>query len=163
MEVRDCAARDIDTVHGIYAHHVRTSLGTFEEEPPSVGEMRQRFDTIVACNFPFVVAETEGRLAGYAYAGPFRPRSGYRYTCESSVYVAPDMQRRGVGRLLMLRVIAHCQGLGQRQMLAVIGDSDNAGSTGLHAALGFEHVGTFKNVGFKFARWVDVVLMQRAL
>jgi L-amino acid N-acyltransferase YncA len=163
MEVRDCAACDIDTVHEIYAHHVRTSLGTFEEEPPSVGQMRQRFDAIVAGNFPFVVAETDGRLAGYAYAGPFRPRSGYRFTCESSVYVAPDMQRRGVGRLLMLRVIAHCQGLGQRQMLAVIGDSDNASSTGLHAALGFEHVGTFKNVGFKFARWVDVVLMQRAL
>jgi phosphinothricin acetyltransferase len=142
---------------------VRTALGTFEEEPPSVAEMRQRFDAIVARNFSFVVAEIEGLLAGFAYAGPFRPRSGYRYTCESSVYVAQDMQRRGAGRALMLRVIADCQRLGQRQMLAVIGDSGNAGSIGLHAALGFENVGIFKNVGFKFERWVDVVLMQRAL
>jgi L-amino acid N-acyltransferase YncA len=163
MELRDCAPGDIDAIHGIYAHHVRKSLGTFEEEPPSVDEMRQRYEALVGRNFPFVVAEIEGRVAGYAYAGPFRPRSGYRYTCESSVYVAANMQRRGVGRLLMLRVIGDCQRLGQRQMLAVIGDSDNAGSVGLHAALGFEHVGTFKNVGFKFERWVDVVLMQRAL
>ena len=163
MQIRVCAADDIDAVHGIYAHHVRTALGTFEEEPPSVAEMRQRFDAIVARNFSFVVAEIEGRLAGFAYAGPFRPRSGYRYTCESSVYVAQDMQRRVAGRALMLRVIADCQRLGQRQMLAVIGDSGNAGSIGLHAALGFENVGIFKNVGFKFERWVDVVLMQRAL
>jgi len=163
MDIRVCAATDLDAVHGIYAHHVRTSLGTFEQEPPSVMEMRQRFDAIVARNLPFVVAEIDAHLAGFAYAGEFRPRSGYRYTCESSVYVAADMQRRGVGRLLMQRVIADCQRLGLLQMLAVIGDSGNTGSIGLHAALGFENVGTFKNVGFKFARWVDVVLMQRAL
>jgi len=102
-------------------------------------------------------------VAGYAYAGAFRPRAAYRHTCESSVYVAADMQRRGVGHALMLRLIAICQKLGQRQMLAVIGDSANLGSIGLHAALGFESVGVFKSVGFKFGRWVDVVLMQRAL
>jgi L-amino acid N-acyltransferase YncA len=163
MQVRACTADDVDAVQAIYAHHVRTGLGTFEEEPPSVAEMLQRFHALVGHNFPFLVAEIDGRLAGYAYAGPFRPRTGYRYTCESSVYVAVDMQRRGAGHALMLRLIAICQGLGQRQMLAVIGDSGNIASIGLHAALGFESVGIFKSVGFKFGRWVDVVLMQLAL
>jgi phosphinothricin acetyltransferase len=163
MDIRACAAADLDAVQAIYAHHVRTGFGTFEEEPPAVAEMRRRFEALVTHDFPFLFATIDGRPAGYAYAGPFRPRAAYRHTCESSVYVAPDMQRRGVGRELMLRVISDCQRLGKRQMLAVIGDSANAASIGLHAALGFESVGTFKNVGFKFDRWVDVVLMQRAL
>jgi phosphinothricin acetyltransferase len=163
MEVRACTVTDLEAVQAIYAHHVRTGFGTFEEEPPSVGEMQQRFEALVAQDFPFLVAVIDGRLAGYAYAGPFRPRAAYRHTCESSVYVAADALRRGVGRELMLRVIGDCQRLGKRQMLAVIGDSANAASIGLHAALGFESVGIFKNIGFKFSRWVDVVLMQRAL
>jgi phosphinothricin acetyltransferase len=153
----------MDAVQAIYAHHVRAGFGTFEEEPPTLAEMRGRFDALVTRNYPFLVAEIDGRVAGYAYAGPFRPRAAYRYTCESSVYVAADMQRRGVGHALMLRLIAICQGLGHRQMLAVIGDSGNLGSIGLHAAVGFENVGVFKSVGFKFDRWVDVVLMQRNL
>jgi|ERR1700733_7501512 len=163
MDIRACAASDIDAVQAIYAHHVRTGLGTFEEEPPSAAEMRRRFDALVTKNFPFLVAEIDGRVAGYAYAGPFRPRAAYRHTCESSVYVAVDMERRGVGHALMSRLIALCQELGQRQMLAVIGDSGNLASVGLHGALGFHTVGVFKEVGFKFGRWVDVVLMQRAL
>jgi L-amino acid N-acyltransferase YncA len=163
MDIRACTAADLDAVQTIYAHHVRTGLGTFEEEPPSVEEMRQRVEALVTHDFPFLIAADDGRPAGFAYAGPFRPRAAYRHTCESSVYVAWDMQRRGVGRELMRRVIADCQQRGKRQMLAVIGDSANAASIGLHAALDFKHVGTFKNVGFKFGRWVDVVLMQRAL
>jgi L-amino acid N-acyltransferase YncA len=163
MEIRACTADDIDAVQAIYAHHVRTGLGTFEEEPPSVGKMRERFDALIAHQSPYLVAEVDRRVVGYAYAGSFRPRAAYRYTCESSVYVAHDAQRRGVGRELMRRIIADCQQLGRRQMLAVIGDSRNLGSIGLHAALGFVHVGVFRQVGFKFGRWVDIVLMQRAL
>ena len=163
MDIRACTVADLDGVQAIYAHHVLSGFGTFEEEPPSVGEMRQRFEALAAHDFPFLVAVIDGRIAGYAYAGPFRPRAAYRHTCESSVYVAADAQRRGVGRELMLRVIGDCQRLGKRQLLAVIGDSANAASIGLHSALGFESVGIFKNIGFKFSRWVDVVLMQRAL
>ena len=163
MDIRACTVADLDAVQAIYAHYVRTGFGTFEEEPPSVAEMRQRFEALVAHDFPFLVAVIGGRVAGYAYAGPFRPRAAYRHTCESSVYVAADAQRQGVGRELMLRVIGVCQRLGKRQMLAVIGASANAGSIGLHAALGFEAVGVFKDIGYKFGRWVDVVLMQRAL
>jgi len=125
--------------------------------------MRERFVALASQDFPFHVALIGGRVAGYAYAGPFRPRAGYRHTCESSVYVAADAQRRGVGRELMMRVIDECQRLGKRQMLAVIGDSANAASIGLHSALGFVSAGIFKNIGYKFGRWVDVVLMQRAL
>jgi len=163
MDIRACTVADIAYVQAIYAHHVRTGFGTFEEEPPSVAEMRQRFEALVAHEFPFRVALIDGRLAGYAYAGPFRPRAAYRHTCETSVYVAADAQRRGVGRELMLQVIEECQRLGKRQMLAVIGDSGNAASIGLHSAVGFASVGTFKNIGYKFGRWLDVVLMQRAL
>jgi L-amino acid N-acyltransferase YncA len=163
IAIRTCAVTDLDEVQAIYAHHVRTGLGTFEEVPPSIAEMRERFDALVQANFPFLVADIDRRVAGYAYAGPFRPRAAYRHTAESSVYVAKDMQRRGVGQALMLRVIADCRKLGHRQLLAVIGDSSNHASIGLHTALGFEHVGVFKEVGFKFARWVDVVLMQSSL
>jgi L-amino acid N-acyltransferase YncA len=163
MQIRACALADLEAVQSIYAHHVRTGLATFEEIPPPVDEMVCRFEALVAEQFPFIVASTAGVVAGYAYAGPYRPRSAYRFTCESSVYVAPEMHRRGVGRALMVQVIDECRRLGRLQMLAVIGDSANTASIGLHAALGFEHVGTFKNVGFKFGRWVDTVLMQRTL
>jgi L-amino acid N-acyltransferase YncA len=163
MQIRAGAVTDMDEVQALYAHHVRTGLGTFEELPPSVAEMRRRFAALVQANFPFLVAEIDGRVAGYAYASSFRPRAAYRHTCESSVYIAAHMQRRGVGRALMLQVIADCRALGHRKLLALIGDSGNQGSIGLHAALGFERVGVFKEVGFKFDRWVDVVLMQRAL
>jgi L-amino acid N-acyltransferase YncA len=163
MNIRACAVTDLDEVQAIYAHHVRTGFGTFEEVPPSVVEMRERFAALVHANYPFLVAEIDRRVAGYAYAGPFRPRAAYRYTAESSVYVASDMQRRGVGHALMLQVMIECRKLGQRQLLAVIGDSRNVGSIGLHAALGFKRVGVFQEVGFKYERWLDVVLMQCAL
>jgi L-amino acid N-acyltransferase YncA len=163
MLVRACSVTDIDEVQAIYADHVLTGLGTFEESPPSVAEMRRRFTAVASADYPFLVAVIGARVAGYAYAAAFRPRAAYRFTSESSVYVAADMQRRGVGRALMLQVIADCQKLGHRQLLAVIGDSGNAGSIGLHSALGFARVGLFTEVGFKFQRWVDVVVMQRAL
>lgn len=163
IAIRACAITDLNAVQAIYAHHVCTGLGTFEEVPPSIDVMRERFDALVQANFPFLVATIDERVAGYAYAGPFRPRAAYCYTAESSVYVAPEMQRRGVGHALMLQVIGACQKLKLRQLLAVIGDSGNDASIGLHAALGFVRVGVFKEVGFKFERWLDVVLMQRTL
>src|ERR1700722_17260049 len=163
MDIRACTLADLDGVQAIYAHHVRTGFGTFEEVPPDVAEMQQRFAALVAQDFPFLVAVIGGRVAGYAYAGAFRPRAAYRQTCESSVYVAADAQRRGVGGGLMLRGVGDCQRPGKQQMLALIGDSANAASIGLHTALGFGSVGVFKNIGYKFGRWLDVVLMQRAL
>jgi phosphinothricin acetyltransferase len=163
MQVRACTLADLEAVQSIYAHYVRTGLASFEEDPPSLEEMQRRFRALVAEGFPFLVLQLEDRVAGYAYASAFRPRSAYRYTCESSVYVAPELHRRGIARALMLRLIEDCQRCGKRQMLAVIGDSANMASIALHVALGFEHVGTFKNIGFKFQRWVDVVLMQRML
>jgi phosphinothricin acetyltransferase len=163
MQVRACTLADLEAVQSIYAHYVRTGLASFEEDPPSVEELQRRFTVLIDDGFPFLVIQIGARVAGYAYASPFRPRSAYRYTCESSVYVAPDMQRRGVGRTLMLQLIEHAERCGKRQMLAVIGDSANLASIALHAALGFELVGTFKSIGFKFQRWVDVVLMQREL
>jgi L-amino acid N-acyltransferase YncA len=161
--VRASTADDLPHVQAIYAHHVLTGLGSFEEVPPTLDDMRARHARIVQGGYPFLVADLDGTVAGYAYASEYRPRSGYRYTCESSVYVAPDAQRRGIGRSLMLEVIARCERQGLRQMLAVIGDSANEASIALHAALGFRLVGAFGSVGFKFGRWVDTVLMQREL
>jgi L-amino acid N-acyltransferase YncA len=163
MIVRICRPDDLPQVQAIYAHHVLTGLASFEEVPPALEDMRSRHARLVDAGYPFLVAAAGPAIAGYAYAGEYRPRSGYRFTCESSVYVAPDAQRRGVGKALMLEVIAACERLGMREMLAVIGDSANAASIGLHVALGFRRVGVFTNVGFKFGRWVDSVLMQREL
>lgn len=163
MIIRACEARDLPQVQAIYAHHVLTGLGSFEETPPSLEEIHARYERIVRNGYPFVVADRDGEVVGFAYAGEYRPRAAYRFTCESSVYVRPGTQRGGIGRALMLDVIAACERRGLRQMLAVIGDSENAASIGLHAALGFAPVGTFKAVGFKFGRWVDTVLMQREL
>ncbi len=163
MIVRACEADDLPQIQAIYAHHVLTGLASFEEVPPALEDMRARHARIAQGGYPFVVAVLDRAVAGYAYASEYRPRSGYRYTCESSVYIAPHAQRRGIGRALMLEVIAACERRGMREMLAVIGDSANAASISLHAALGFRGVGVFTNVGFKFGRWVDSVLMQREL
>lgn len=151
-------------MQAIYAHHVLTGLGTFEEIPPDLAEMTARFRRITGAGWPYLVAaDAGGAILGYAYASEFRLRSGYRHTCENSVYIAPAAQRRGVGLALMREIIRLVVARDQREMLALIGDSDNHASIGLHRALGFEHVGTFRNVGLKFGRWVDVVMMQRSL
>jgi phosphinothricin acetyltransferase len=158
--IRPCEPADVPAVQAIYAHHVATSLATFDEVAPSVDEMSARLREVAGGGFPFVVGEIDGRVAGYGYASPFRARAAYRFTCENSVYIAPEMLRRGVGQAIMREVIDACRRRGLRQMLAVIGDSGNAASIGLHSRLGFEHTGIFRDVGFKFGRWVDVVLMQ---
>lgn len=161
--VRDARDSDLDAIHAIYVHHVGTGLGSFEEVPPEVEEMRRRRAAILADGLPYLVAEADGRIAGYAYAGRYRPRSAYRFSVEDSIYVAPDAQRRGIGRLLLQELIDRCTRAGYRQMVAVIGDSANHGSIGVHAAAGFAQVALLPAIGFKFGRWVDSVMMQRPL
>jgi L-amino acid N-acyltransferase YncA len=162
--VRPSRASDIEAIAAIYAHHVREGTGSFELEAPDAAEMARRRDAVVAGDWPWLAAEDHaGHVLGYAYASPFRPRRAYRFCLEDSVYVANEAQGRGIGRLLLAELLARCAALGARQMLAVIGDADNAGSIALHRALGFERTGVLKAAGWKFGRWLDVVLMQRAL
>lgn len=161
--IRDASEADMPAVQAIYAHHVLHGLGTFEEMPPPVDDITARHAAIVAAGLPWLVAEIDGRVAGFAYAGPFRARAAYRFTVEDSVYVGAGFARRGVGRALLGQLIRRCEAGPWRQMLAVIGDSGNDGSLGLHRAFGFTNVGTMKSVGFKHGGWVDVVMMQRAL
>lgn len=163
MQIRDATPGDIVAVQAIYAHHVRHGLGTFETAPPSVEEMQRRYAQVTGDGFPYLVAEEPGRMLGYAYANHFRTRAAYRHTVEDSIYIAADAMGRGVGTALLDALIQRCAALGLRQMLAVIGDSGNAGSIGVHRRCGFEHTGVMKAVGRKFDRWVDVVIMQRAL
>ncbi len=150
-------------IHAIYAHHVLHGLASFEEVPPDEAELDRRRADIVARGLPYLVAVIDGRVRGYAYAGPYRPRSAYRFSVEDSVYVAPDAAGRGVGRALLGEVIRHCAALGMRQMVAVIGDSGNGASIRLHEALGFRRAGELRSIGFKLGRWVDSVLMQLEL
>ena len=163
MIIRDALETDAEALAAIYGHHVLHGFGTFEEVPPSPQEMAQRRLAIVERGLPYLVAETAGRVLGFAYAGPFRPRAAYRYTVEDSVYIAPDAMGRGVGKLVLDAVLMSCEAMGVRQVVAVIGDSGNAGSIGLHRSLGFTHQGVGRSFGFKHGRWVDIVWMQKAL
>jgi L-amino acid N-acyltransferase YncA len=162
--VRAASDADVAAVAAIYGHHVLTGTGTFEETPPPEAEIAARIAAVTALKLPYLVsADDDGRVTGFAYAGPFRPRPAYRYTAEDSVYIHPDHVGRGLGKALMAEVIAACEAVGVRQMIAVIGDSDNAGSIGLHRALGFVDAGVGRGFGFKFGRWLDVVWMQKTL
>lgn len=161
--IRAAAASDADAIQAIYAHHVLNGVGTFEEVPPGVDEMRGRMKAVQSAGMPWMVAEQRGRVLGYAYAGPFRTRAAYRYTAEDSVYVAADAHGRGVGRAVLQAVIAACEGAGVHQLLGVIGNSANEGSIALHRACGFTHCGVTPGVGWKKGRWIDVVWMQLAL
>jgi phosphinothricin acetyltransferase len=161
--VRDCTRDDLPEVREIYALEVREGTASFELEPPTLAEMAARFAAIEAAGLPYLVAELDGRIAGYAYAGPYRPRPAYRYTVEDSVYVARAALRQGVGRALLAAVIERATAQGRRQMVAIIGDSAHRASIELHRRAGFRLVGTLENVGWKFGRWLDTVIMQRAL
>jgi phosphinothricin acetyltransferase len=163
MQLRAATVTDIAAIQAIYAHHVLHGLASFELEPPSVAEMRRRFDAVTGAGYPYLVAATGDAVVGYAYASAYRTRPGYRYTVEDSVYVAAEAIGGGVGRLLLTALIDGCERLGYRQMLAVIGDSANTASIALHSGCGFAPCGTLRSVGFKFGRWVDSVIMQRAL
>jgi len=161
--VRPVAPADLDAIQSIYAHHVLHGLASFEEEPPSLEEMRRRFDDVAARGLPYFAAEEAGEVLGYGYCAPYRARSAYRYALEDSVYVRHDRQRRGIGRALLAELIRRCERLGYRQLVAVIGDSAQTPSIALHASLGFLRAGNLRSVGFKFGRWVDTVIMQRPL
>lgn len=163
LSIRDANDADLTAIREIYGHHVRTGAGSFEETPPDPDAFADRYADLAGKGLPYLVAETAEGLAGFAYAGPFRPRAAYRFTVEDSIYVAPDRGGQGIGRSLLTELIARCTALGYRQMVAVIGDSANAGSIGLHRSLGFRMVGTLDCIGHKHGRWVDLVLMQRPL
>jgi L-amino acid N-acyltransferase YncA len=161
--VRDAREQDMPAIQAIYAHEVLYGSASFEEVPPTTDAMLARRASVLELDLPYLAAELEGRVVGYSYATAYRPRPAYRYTIEDSVYVAQAMQGRGIGRALLSALIARCETGPWRQMIAVIGDSGNAGSIALHRQLGFRLVGTFEAVGFKLGRWVDTVHMQRAL
>jgi L-amino acid N-acyltransferase YncA len=162
-EIRPATAADLPAITEIYAHAVLHGTATFELIPPDLAEMTRRFQSLMDGGYPYLVAALEGAVIGYAYAGPYRPRPAYRFTVENSVYLQPAIHRRGIGLNLLQRLIAECEMRGYRQMIAVIGDSANAGSIGVHSRCGFAMIGTHPNVGFKFGRWLDTVMMQRAL
>lgn len=161
--IRPATPADLPAVRAIYADAVLSGCASFELEPPDAAEMAARYDKILSAGLPWLVAEVDGRVLGYAYAGPYRPRPAYRFTVENSVYVAPDAKGRGLGRRLLDELIAAVAALGYRQMIAVIGDSANAASIALHAAAGFDRAGLLRSVGWKHGRWLDSVLMQRDL
>ena len=162
-EIRPATEADLASVTGIYDHAVRFGTATFELVPPDLNEMTQRFRALTDGGFPYLVAELDGLVIGYAYAGAYRARPANRFTVENSIYLQPAIHRRGIGGLLLRRLIGECEARGYRQMIAVIGDSANAGSIGVHRACGFQMIGTHTNVGLKFGRWLDIVMMQLAL
>ena len=161
--IRPARPGDLAAITRIYDHAVRHGTASFELEPPDQREMSRRYQALVSGGYPYIVAECHGTIAGYAYAGPYRARPAYHWTLEDSIYVAPDQQGRGIGRQLLERLIAVAEAADFRQMIAVIGDSANRPSIEVHRAAGFRLIGTFADVGFKFGRWLDSVLMQRAL
>ncbi len=161
--VRASSEADVARCAEIYAHHVVHGTASFEVDPPDLGEMKKRRAAVLDLGLPHLVAERAGRVLGYAYAGNWRPRPAYKFSVEDSIYVDKDAVGQGVGRALLPVLIERCTALGKRQMVAVIGDSAQTPSIRLHAACGFRMVGTLENIGFKFGRWLDSVLMQRAL
>jgi L-amino acid N-acyltransferase YncA len=163
MHIRAATPHDAAQIAVIYADNVLHGTGTFEEIAPTSEEMGARMDKVLGAGWPWLVAEEEGRLLGYAYATQFRDRSAYRFTCEDSVYVHPDTKGKGVGTFLLKQLIDNCSQFGFITMLAIIGDSANGGSIALHRKFGFAHVGTMTAVGYKFDRWLDVVTMQLSL
>jgi L-amino acid N-acyltransferase YncA len=161
--LRPSTTDDLPAITAIYGWNVLNGTGTFELEAPDLPEMTRRRDDVMSKVLPWLVAEREGVVLGYAYANHFRPRRAYRFCLEDSIYLAPQAAGQGVGRLLLAELIGQCEARGARQMLAVIGDSANTASIAVHRALGFEHTGLLKAAGWKFDRWLDVVLMQRSL
>ena len=161
--IRASRDEDVAAIASIYGHHVLHGVASFEETPPEPAEMARRRGDILSRGLPYLVAERDGRVVGYCYAGPFRPRVGYRYTLEDSIYIDAAEVGRGIGRKLLKPLLECCEELEYRQMIAVIGGRETEASIRLHAALGFTHVGVFSGIGFKFGRWVDTVLMQKAL
>ena len=163
MDIRPALLADIPEIQAIYAYHVLHGSGTFEEVPPSIEDMTARFQALVDRGWAYIVATDDTGVIGYAYFTQLRERSAYRFSAEDSIYVRDDVRGQGVGKALVQRLLVEAEAAGFRQLYAVIGDSDNVGSVGVHASLGFQRVGVLRACGFKFGRWVDAVYMQRAL
>ncbi len=163
LTIRPSEERDLGAIQAIYEIAVLQGTGTFETEAPSIEEMARRRAEVLGRKLPWLVAEAGGQVLGYAYANYFRPRLAYRFCLEDSIYLHPSAQGKGLGKLMLAELIARCEQLGARQMLAVIGDAANHGSIGIHSSMGFSHTGTLKSAGWKFGRWLDVVMMQRTL
>ena len=163
LKLRPATHDDLPAITGIYAHHVLYGTGTFETEPPTLADMTQRWADVRAKGLPYLVAEEAGQVLGFAYCNWFKPRPAYRFSAEDSIYVAPQAHRRGLGRTLLQALAEQAEQAGIRKLIAVIGDSGNAGSIGVHRALGFTPVGVLKSCGWKFERWLDVVLMEKVL
>lgn len=163
LTIREATPDDMAQVQQVYAHHLLFSTATFEEVPPTEAEMRERYAKVRSLGLPWLVAEERGAVIGYAYASIYRPRPAYRYTLEDSIYMAEGQSGKGIGVALLSSLIEHCERGPWRQMIAVIGGTQNAGSIALHRKLGFAHVGTQPATGYKFGQWIDVVFMQRAL
>jgi L-amino acid N-acyltransferase YncA len=163
FHIRDAKETDVPAITEIYGYHVLHGTGSFETEPPDEAEMRRRRLDVVSRGLPYFVAEDSDKIVGYAYAGLYRTRMAYRFTLEDSVYIDHDHMGRGIGEALLRRLISACHECGCRQLVAVIGDSENTASIRVHEKLGFRHAGVLRAVGFKFDRWLDTVLMQLSL
>ena len=163
VALRAATGGDLDAIAAIYSHHVRLGTASFEVDPPDAAEMTRRWRDIVDRGLPYLVAVGGEEIVAFAYAGPYRPRPAYRFTVEDSIYVRADRAGEGIGSALLAALIVESEAAGARQMVAVIGDAANAASIRVHAAAGFEHAGVLRSVGWKFGRWLDIVLMQRAL
>ena len=161
--IRPSREDDIPAITAIYAHHVLHSTGTFETEAPGIADMTARRADVLSKGLPYLVAEDDGQIAGFAYGNWFKPRPAYRYSAEDSIYLAPDAHRKGLGRALLAELLAYFEAAGIRKVMAIIGDSTNAGSIGVHRALGFEQAGIIQSCGWKFGAWRDIVIMQKTL
>ncbi len=163
LSIEDSLEQDLPAITRIYAHHVLHGTGTFETVPPTEADMAARRADVLAKGLPYLVVEEAGQVLGFAYCNWFKPRAAYRYSAEDSIYLHPAAQRRGIGRLLLAELVCQAEAAGIRKLIAVIGDSANAGSVGVHSALGFNRVGVLQSCGWKFDRWLDVVMMEKAL
>ncbi len=161
--IRPSRDEDIPAITAIYAHHVLHGTGTFETEPPNVADMAMRRADVLSKGLPYLVAEQGRKIAGFAYGNWFKPRPAYRYSVEDSIYLAPDLHRKGLGRALLAELLARCEAVGIRKVMAIVGDSTNAGSVGVHRAVGFTQVGTINSCGWKFGAWRDIVIMEKTL
>ena len=161
--IRPSRDEDIPAITAIYAHHVLHGTGTFETDPPNEANMTARRADVLSKGLPYLVAEHDGKVAGFAYGNWFKPRPAYRYSLEDSIYLAPDLQRKGLGRALMAELLAQFEAVGIRKVMAIIGDSANAGSVGIHQAFGFTQVGIVESCGWKLGAWRDIVIMQKTL
>lgn len=161
--IRPSSDPDLPQIAAIYAHHVLHGTGTFETDPPSPADMADRRADVLAKGLPYLVAEEDGKVLGFAYCQWFKPRPAYRFSAEDSIYLHPDAAGKGLGKLLLAELARQAEAAGIRKLIAVIGDSSNARSVGVHRAAGFTAVGTLKSCGWKFGEWLDIVLMEKTL